>query len=54
VLTTVRHNRALKLLKTRDGAGKGLVLAYDFGKAGPSFTELGLVTAKGEEGEEGA
>jgi hypothetical protein len=38
-----QYNRVLHLLKTRDGSGQGVDLAYCFGEAGPSFSEAGAI-----------
>lgn len=38
-----KHNRMVRMLKTRDGAGQGRIVAFDFGQRGPSLDELGLV-----------
>jgi hypothetical protein len=40
---TYQYNRVLHLLKTRDGAGQGQGLAFDFGHNGPSFKEWGVI-----------
>ena len=42
------HNRTLFIAKARNGAGTQCRIAFNFGKAGPVFEELGVMVPKGQ------
>lgn len=43
---TVEYNRVIHLAKCRHGAGTGQRVAFRFGQAGPTFTELGVIAPR--------